>query len=227
MRTNWIILGATASALWLISISSNGFAQTKTQTVNSEGVDAYIAKDYITARQKFDQSCTSENDAKGCYHLGMMDEEGLGGTKNEISARELYKKSCASEYSKACNFLGMMYYQGRGGEKDNAAARETFQKACDRKYAESCFNLGILYEDGWNGTKDNVSARQEFQRACSLKYQPACFRGVQTATASPPPSNQPSPPMSQSGEEWCLNGHRHYVKTDGKITYTSACHDHD
>ncbi|MFC4292077.1 hypothetical protein ACFOWX_06580 [Sphingorhabdus arenilitoris] len=41
-------------------------------------------------------------------------------------------------------------------------------------------------------------------------------------------SNQsPAPPMSESGEEWCLNGHRHYVKTDGRITYTSACHDHD
>lgn len=224
MRPKRMTLGAAAIAMFALSITSDGLAQTGTKSVNNEGVAAYKAKDFVTARQKFNQSCTAENDPKGCYHLGMMYEEALGGERNDTGAREAYKKSCDKDYALACAFLGLMYYQGKGGAKDEAAARNLLEKACDLKHAKACFNLGELYERGWNGVKDHLSAQTAFRWACILKYQPACFRGT---VAAPAPITQPAlpaPKISESGEEWCLNGHRHFVKTDGKLSYTSACH---
>ena len=69
------------------------------------GETAYIARDYVAARGHFKRAC-ADGSAGGCFVLGVMMGEGLGGAANLASARACFAGLVRAAQSRAATILG-------------------------------------------------------------------------------------------------------------------------
>jgi TPR repeat protein len=72
-----------------------------------------------------------------CNYLGAIYDQGLGVKADDVTARNIYQKSCDHGNMLGCNGLGCVL-QNLGNNTD---ARKYFQKACDGKVAAACDQL--------------------------------------------------------------------------------------
>ncbi len=70
-----------------------------------------------------------ETNAEAQYQLGLMIADGVGGPKDDVTARALFEKAAAQNHPGALERMGAFAQQGRGGEKDAAAAKAYYEKA--------------------------------------------------------------------------------------------------
>jgi TPR repeat protein len=70
-----------------------------------------------------------EANAEAQYPLGLMIADGVGGPKDEVTARALFEKAAAQNHSGALERMGAFSQEGRGGEKDSTAAKAYYEKA--------------------------------------------------------------------------------------------------
>lgn len=63
------------------------------------------------------------------YQLGLMFQDGVGGTKDDTAARGMFEKAAAQEHPGALERMGAYALAGRGGPKDTDAAKSYYQKA--------------------------------------------------------------------------------------------------
>ena len=134
------------SLLAILLFSGTGVADTF-----SEGGDAYIQGDYVTALEKFKQ-VAALGDHRAMYALGSM-YAGGNGVKRDY--REAFKWfSSAAKYGRldAQYKLGLMYELGVGVKQDFRRAARYYQ-AVARK-----FRFGQLYLQGKGVKQDPVKA---------------------------------------------------------------------
>jgi TPR repeat protein len=70
-----------------------------------------------------------ETNAEAQYELGMMIADGVGGPKDDVTARALFEKAAAQNHPGALERMGAFALEGRGGEKDSTAAKAYYEKA--------------------------------------------------------------------------------------------------
>jgi TPR repeat protein len=70
-----------------------------------------------------------ENNPEAQYRLGLMIAEGVGGPKDDVTARALFEKAAAQNHPGALERMGAFAQEGRGGEKDATAAKAYYEKA--------------------------------------------------------------------------------------------------
>jgi TPR repeat protein len=70
-----------------------------------------------------------ETNAEAQYQLGMMIADGVGGPKDDVTARALFEKAAAQNHPAALERMGAFALEGRGGEKDSTAAKTYYEKA--------------------------------------------------------------------------------------------------
>jgi uncharacterized protein len=70
-----------------------------------------------------------ETNPEAQYQLGMMIADGVGGPKDDVTARALFEKAAAQDHPGALERMGAFALEGRGGEKDTTAAKAYYQKA--------------------------------------------------------------------------------------------------
>jgi TPR repeat protein len=70
-----------------------------------------------------------ENNPEAQYQLGLMIADGVGGPKDDVTARALFEKAAAQNHPGALERMGAFAQEGRGGEKDAAAAKAYYEKA--------------------------------------------------------------------------------------------------
>jgi uncharacterized protein len=70
-----------------------------------------------------------ETNAEAQYQLGLMIADGVGGPKDDVTARALFEKAAAQNHPAALERMGAFTQQGRGGEKDSTAAKAYYEKA--------------------------------------------------------------------------------------------------
>jgi TPR repeat protein len=70
-----------------------------------------------------------ETNAEAQYQLGLMIADGVGGPKDDVTARALFEKAVAQNHPGALERMGAFTQEGRGGEKDSTAAKAYYQKA--------------------------------------------------------------------------------------------------
>jgi TPR repeat protein len=70
-----------------------------------------------------------ETNPEAQYQLGLMIADGVGGPKDEVTARALFEKAAAQNHPGALERMGAFAQEGRGGEKDTTAAKAYYQKA--------------------------------------------------------------------------------------------------
>lgn len=180
-------------------------------------------KDDAAARSVFIKSCELGN-AVGCYNAGIFLTDGRGGITDTKFAKELFQKSCDLGKKETCQ---LAVVQAPWTVKAPAAASDRRGVAADRD--RSCV-------DKYNRTVARFGkGMTDAQIDWAFAYEKAAREGLPCppnfpgapAIQAPTSSQPPAPSITVSGEEWCLNGHRHYIKENGSVRYTSACHDHD
>jgi TPR repeat protein len=70
-----------------------------------------------------------ETNAEAQYQLGMMIADGVGGPKDDVTARALFEKAAAQNHPAALERMAAFALEGRGGEKDATAAKAYYEKA--------------------------------------------------------------------------------------------------
>jgi TPR repeat protein len=70
-----------------------------------------------------------ETNAEAQYQLGMMIANGVGGPKDDVTARALFEKAAAQNHPAALERMGAFALEGRGGNKDTTAAKAYYEKA--------------------------------------------------------------------------------------------------
>ncbi|MEA2836771.1 MAG: uncharacterized protein QOD89_1321 [Bradyrhizobium sp.] len=70
-----------------------------------------------------------EANAEAQYQLGLMIADGVGGPKDDVTARALFQKAAAQNHPAALERMGVFAQEGRGGDKDAAAAKAYYEKA--------------------------------------------------------------------------------------------------
>jgi TPR repeat protein len=70
-----------------------------------------------------------ETNAEAQYQLGLMIADGVGGPKDDVTARALFEKAAAQNHPGALERMGAFTQEGRGGEKDSTAAKAYYEKS--------------------------------------------------------------------------------------------------
>ena len=71
----------------------------------------------------------SGNNPEAQYQLAMLLAEGVGGPKDEVSARALFDKAAAQGHAGALERMGNFLRYGRGGPEDRTGAKNYYEKA--------------------------------------------------------------------------------------------------
>jgi len=70
-----------------------------------------------------------ETNPEAQYQLGLMIADGVGGPKDDITARALFEKAAAQNHPAALERMGAFALDGRGGDKNATAAKTYYEKA--------------------------------------------------------------------------------------------------
>jgi TPR repeat protein len=70
-----------------------------------------------------------ETNPEAQYQLGLMIADGVGGPKDDVTARALFEKAAAQNHPGALERMGAFAQEGRGGDKDATAAKAYYEKA--------------------------------------------------------------------------------------------------
>lgn len=121
------------------------------------------------------QAC-DRDDGQSCYRLATLYERGLGVSKDEKLAAELYDRACAEMVGAACHNLAIGYFSGTDSQpKDIEQALAYYRLGCIAGQVGSCFNLARILEQGIGVEKDPAKAASYYEQACSLEAAAACY----------------------------------------------------
>jgi TPR repeat protein len=140
-------------AIW----SKNGFAGRATDNVKAQQLAKKALEDGLTLRAR--HNVQAQEQLANLYYYG------LGVSKDETKAAELYQKAADQGYAAAQINLGSLYVNGTGVTKDVGKAAELFQKAADQGLAMGQALLGLLYTNGTGVAKDVEKAAELYQKA--------------------------------------------------------------
>lgn len=96
-------------------------AQPETHSAYNDGVAAYRAKDYATARAEWRKS-VAEGNIDAMNNLGYLLAEGLGGERDESTAVNLWTTAAKLGEPEAAWHLGQAYQYGNGVRKSDIEA---------------------------------------------------------------------------------------------------------
>ena len=85
------------------------------------------------------------------YDLALVDETGVGGSVDLVSAAAWYEKSARQGYAAAMAAMGRLLLDGKGISKNYAQAIDWLWKA---QTPRAKYDLGRMYENGWGTHKD-------------------------------------------------------------------------
>lgn len=97
-------------------------------------------------------------DAASQWELGYLYADGLGQSKDEVTAVEWYRKAAEQGHILAQCSLGFMYAKGKGVSKDGVEAANWYRRAAEQGFAAGQIFLGDRYAEGDGVPKDEAQA---------------------------------------------------------------------
>ena len=135
----------------------------------SEGVEAFTRGRFADARKEL-SGPAEEGNAQAMATMGEMLMRGLGGTRDELKARDYITRSQASGNIRATYLLGGMYLSGNLVTRDPARGAELIRQAADKGEPAAQNAIGAWLANGSNGyAKDEVNALAWFKLAADQK----------------------------------------------------------
>jgi TPR repeat protein len=99
------------------------------------------------------------------YLMGRMCAKGELVAKDEIAARDWYRKAAEQDNVDAQFALALAYYAGTGVSRDYGSAAKWFRAAANQGHAEAQFNLALMYFKGEGIPKDYTEAVTWYRKA--------------------------------------------------------------
>lgn len=128
---------------------------------------AYIAFEqgqYLTALS-LAEAMAARGDAAAHTLIGRIYADGLGVSKDEITAARWYARGAELGDIEAAFSLGLQLAEGRGVEKDRVAAGQMFEKAAMKGHAFANYNLALLFLNGDGKPENPYRAAQHMRYA--------------------------------------------------------------
>jgi tetratricopeptide (TPR) repeat protein len=111
------------------------------------------------------------------FNLGILCENGQGGSPDFAEARNWYEKAATLKHPEAMTRLGVFYWDGKGMAKNLVEARKWFDQAAALNNPAAMMNLGLLYStNGGEAGKDYLQARSWFEKAAALNHAGAMYQ---------------------------------------------------
>jgi len=133
-QARWLVLGMMMSCL----VQANTLEEAKLKLSQKDFAAAHAI--YLTLAKN--------NDAKACYNLGLMYQDGDGVTQNLDEAVKWYTKSASLDYKEAQYQLASMVFRREIQSISYERAAQYYQQAAELGHVKSQLNLGILYYRG-------------------------------------------------------------------------------
>lgn len=155
------------------------FARARAGRMLSKGIGTKAdakegAKQVVEVRDSLAKAAKT-GDAEAQHLLGLLLVEGIGVSKDENAAAQLYTDAAAKGNAGAMNNLGVMYSQGKGGlgQRDDLAV-VWYRKAAESGNAFAMNNLADMYKSGSGGlgTKEE-KAVELYRKAAGVGHAPA------------------------------------------------------
>lgn len=151
------------ASLMLCALLSVSLAQANTL----EEAKAKLAEKDFAAAHAIYLSLANQNDAKACYNLGLMYQDGDGVAKNLDEAVKWYTKSADLGYKEAQYTLGALVFQRQTQSISYPQAVSYYEQAAKQGHVKSQLNLGMLYFRGDVIAQDLPAAVQWLSLAAS------------------------------------------------------------
>ena len=152
----WLVALAT-TVFWMYDCSRDEKEEEepKTAIICSDGMTAYIAKDYDAAVEKFAKAA-ERSSARAKYMLGVCYYDGTGVGKDRDVAFRCFYEAAKLDCPDALYRLGVCYEQAVGTERDMEKALFCWLKAAKLGHAESQFRAGELAIDEFGEYDDGI-----------------------------------------------------------------------
>lgn len=151
------------TAVMLLALCAASLAQANTL---EEAKQKLLQKDYAAAHAIY-LSLANQNDAKACYNLGLMYQDGDGVAKNMDEAVKWYTKSAELNYKEAQYTLASLVFQRQIQSISYPQAVTYYEQAAKQGHVKSQLNLGMLYLRGDVIAQDMPAAVQWLNLAAS------------------------------------------------------------
>ena len=158
-----LVFRTTSTSLMLFALLSTSLTQANTL---EEAKQKLAEKDFAAAHAIY-LSLANQNDAKACYNLGLMYQDGDGVTKNLDEAVKWYTKSANLGYKEAQYTLGALVFQRQIQTISYPQAVTYYEQAAQQGHVKSQLNLGMLYFRGDVIAQDLSAAVQWLSLAAS------------------------------------------------------------
>ncbi len=96
-----------------------------------------LEKDPTRAVELFHRGC-DEEDAFGCYNLGVFFSNGQNVAQSDAAAADYFGRACGKNDGEACYWLALQVRDGTGITQDADRAKELMTKACESGFEKAC-----------------------------------------------------------------------------------------
>jgi len=103
-------------------------------------------------------ACERKGDAKACFALGEIFDQGLESEVNKEKAAQNYRTACEKGEPRGCHQLGVMMIMGEGIPPAPARGLAFLSRACDAKLLPSCDQLLKVLTIQCNRTEPDADA---------------------------------------------------------------------
>lgn len=132
-----------------------------------EGLDAYAKFRYTDARKELTEPA-QQGDLEAMAAMGEMLMRGLGGARDELTARDYIQKAQAGGSVRATYTLGQMYLSGNLVTRDDAKGVALIKQAAELRYPNAQTSLGAWISNGAYGMEKNeTTALSWFREAAA------------------------------------------------------------
>lgn len=152
-KARWLVLGMMMTCL----AHANTLEEAKLKLSQKDFAAAHAI--YLTL--------ANQNDAKACYNLGLMYQDGDGVTQNLDEAVKWYTKSASLGYKEAQYLLASMVFRREIQSISYERAAQYYQQAAELGHVKSQLNLGMLYYRGDVIAQDLVASLKWLNLAAS------------------------------------------------------------
>lgn len=132
-----------------------------------EGIEAHAKQRYVEARKELAEPA-EQGDFEAMALMGEMLMRGLGGSRDELTARDYILKAQAGGSARATYTLGQMYLSGNLVQRDEAQGVTLVKQAAEMRYAPAQNSLGAWIFSGTYGMEKNeTTALSWFKEAAA------------------------------------------------------------
>ncbi len=125
----------------------------------ASGISAFEAK-HFTQAVKLLTPLAEAGEPEALYRVAIMNQNGLGVTRNELKAFGCMKRAAEAGHALAQHGLGFMYMDGDCVEANGEKAVHWFTCAAGQGLVGSTTTLAMMYREGTLVERDEALAKQ-------------------------------------------------------------------